>query len=187
MPSNWVEENGISKFSLQEVIGQTTFERILASLPSSAAPAADSASPAATSTTEKIYEERLSSVWLNEVCSDPKWKIQYNCGVKTIQNLVKSYFVAKEYRPDLWFSSVGVNEGFPLNYVEILSNGDLDTTVGESERTLIDQLRLYRMFDTSCTEVHGYVVVRKFDISLELVDKERKKKEKQNREEGVHF
>ena len=42
---------------------------------------------------------------------------------------------SKEYRPDIWFCSV--NGEFPLTYIEVLSNGDLDLTVGESERTLI--------------------------------------------------
>lgn len=187
MPSSWVEEqHACPKLSMQEVMTETTFRDIQARLQSSAgahASPGDDASPAATT---KLYQEKLYAEWLKLVCNEVRWEIKYNCGVKTVQEQVQSYFVAKEYRPDLWYALVANGWLFPLTYMEVLSNGDLDVTVGESERTLLDQLRLYRMFDTSCTKVHGYVVpasVTVSDVPQDIPAKSRKIIMKKNREQ----
>ncbi len=156
MPSIWAQQQGLPNLSIQQVMGQEIFDIICAGLYSDQA-AADN---------EKLYEEKLVAKWLSTVCSDKQWEIKYNCEVKIVEDLLQSYFVGTKYRPDIWFSSIHP-DNFPLNYAEVLSNGNLDITVGELERTLIDQLRLYRNFNTNCTEVHGYILpasVTKIDI-----------------------
>jgi hypothetical protein len=173
-PSVWVESQGYPTFSLQEVVGLQEYER----LSHPVAVAADS------DVSEKVYLEELVKEWLTTTsCGDQRWEIKYNCGVKVIQDSLQSYFVGKEYQPDIWFSS---GAGFPLNYCEILSNGDLDVTVGESERTLIDQLRLYRIYDTECTQVCGFVLpasVTDIIISEDTTAKKKKKMERKKRDQ----
>ena len=69
--------------------------------------------------------------------------------------------------------------GFLVNYSEISSNGDLNVTLGESERTLIDQLRFYHIYDAECTEVCGFVLpasVTDIIISEDMTAKKRGKK-----------
>jgi hypothetical protein len=173
---------------MQDVMGKSEFIKADAASRAATSPAVgDASSPTATSGGGKLYEEKIFSVWLRQECTSLLGlgiDIKYNSAVKKISELVQSYLVSKEYRPDIWFYSV--NGEFPLTYIEVLSNGDLDLTVGESERTLIDQLRLYRMFDTSCTKVRGYVVPASViikDVNEGLPAKAKKKLLKQNRDQ----
>ncbi len=42
--------------------------------------------------------------------------------------------------------------------IEILSKNDINLTMGEAERALINQLRLYRNYNETITEVVGFVL-----------------------------
>lgn len=64
-------------------------------------------------------------------------------------------FISKTSRSDVW---IGLESGFPLGEMEILSNENLDHTVCECQRAAVNQLRFYRNYDTEVTQVKGFVL-----------------------------
>lgn len=72
---------------------------------------------------------------------------------KTMLRGLRPYFISSNCRPDLWVSISMDNWEYPLLMVEILSKENIDLTVGESERSLIHQLRLYDLTNSKSRRI----------------------------------
>lgn len=164
--------------SLQDVIGPMwdSFERqtITASKAKKKSQSA-SATAAATEGNDdavKAYDEKIASLWLKDIFASRGW----NGHIPIIQEKLQSYFIKTSVQPDMWLGATPKN--YPLLLAEILSKCDLDLTVEECERGLIDQLRLYRNYDTACKELHGFVLPASVKVFETMTDKACKKESK---------
>lgn len=70
-----------------------------------------------------------------------------------------SNFVSSRSRTGVWLGTKAQSP-YPLAKIEILSEESLDLTIGEMERSLINQLQFYRNhnIDSECTVLEGYVL-----------------------------
>lgn len=66
--------------------------------------------------------------------------------------------MALSYRPDIRREYTIDEVEIAIVFIEVLLNNNLDLAVDECTLCLIDQLQFYRNFDTTCTEVKGFVL-----------------------------
>ena len=107
-----------------------------------------------------LYEERVAGIMFRKALEKNSlgWVVNWNCQIPLIVKNLQPYFIAELYRPDVWVAVDIQGELFPLVMIEVLSQKDIDLTVGELERALINQLRFYRSYDCSVKKVTGFVV-----------------------------
>ena len=107
-----------------------------------------------------LYEERITGIMFDKALKKncPQWVVKWNCQIALIVKNLQPYFIAELYRPDVWVAVDIQGELFPLVMIEVLSRKDIEVTVGELERALINQLRFYRSYDCSVKKVTGFVV-----------------------------
>ena len=105
------------------------------------------------------FDEIVCGLWLKEKISKDnishEMHVKWNCEILIFVEKLQSYFVSLKHRPDVW---IGSRDMIPVVIIEIFSNEDLDLTVGDLERGLLNQLRFYRNCDTKCTAVDGFLL-----------------------------
>ena len=154
MPSIWVKANDYQCIYLQDVIGDqwNNSERLLGL-------EMRTKNVSATAKLKCIGEkkpEKITRIWLQEKAGFSNFKVNADREIAMYKEKgLQSYFISKTSRSDVW---IGLESGFPLGEMEILSNESLDHTVGECQRAAVNRLRFYRNYDTEVTQVKGFVL-----------------------------
>ncbi len=72
-------------------------------------------------------------------------KGNWNCQIPPeAQGHLSPFYISRKYRPDVWLSFLFQGVVYQLLMIEVLSNEDIDLTVSELDRSLINQIRVFR-------------------------------------------
>lgn len=105
---------------------------------------------------DKLYFEH-AGLWLQHKLKN--LEVHWNCEIPHETMLfLQPYFISPKYRPDIWVDITLDDFQYPVLMIEILSKENIDLTVGECERGLIHQLRVYRNYDLQIKRITGFVI-----------------------------
>lgn len=120
---------------------------------------------------KKLYEEKAGGLWIKELLARkrPGWEVHWNSEIpKEARGNLEPFFTSPKYRPDIWLSLTLNGNLYQLLMMEVLSNEDIDLTVSECDRSLLNQIRVFRNRDISISELSGFVLPTS-KVSCELL------------------